>query len=300
MGRRREKVKKNICGKIVLASALVAAGIGSARANADTDTVAAKLDGVSPGDTVDLSYINPGGGLGGASFRNLDVYAGALDWTAVAGSATGDSSTVLGLTSSDQSFSTYCVDIVHDIYINGTYGYTVATGSGTDALLQLTSVGHSTTTAAQIEDLWQADFKYTLYGYNNNANSAGTAWDSALGNISTNDASAAFQIDVWKILYGRTNLTVSTYGGSQLGENWLDNLSSDPSKTQYSFTSLIGTNLPSYGYGAGQDQAIAFPATTPQLGNAPPAVPLPPSLAGGLSIAAVAGLLKLRRRLFSV
>jgi hypothetical protein len=227
-------------------------------------TLTATLNGVGPNqdsvsaDTVLISY---------NGYSNLDVYAVQLQWNSTGGTSTA--------VPANTDFSTYCIDIVHDISLNGTYSYTVDNSLGdATAMMGMYSYGAGSTSKVQaVENLW-SDF-----------------YDPTAGG----DPAAAFQIDIWKILYGSSPSFNLDYSDSPSGLESLVNsqlshvntqLAAGNFETVNSLYALIGSN-------GGQDQALY--QATPSFGPAV-SVPLPRTSVGGFVLFSVFALYSWRHR----
>jgi hypothetical protein len=170
------------------------------------DSVCATLS-VGPADIVTLSDSDPGFG----SLYTGAVYAGELDWTPVATPADPNPGS---------PFSTYCIDIFSDIYLGQSYTYNVLPlGSALSPNTPWASTQYKTllaTAVCDIELLWGKYYDCIYQG-------------SSPQDIA--DRAAAFQIDIWKIIYGK-DLVVSPAWGSTGWEcyqsKWLSNLGNTP------------------------------------------------------------------------
>jgi hypothetical protein len=202
------------------------------------DSVCATLS-VGPADIVTLSDSDPGFG----SLYTGAVYAGELDWTPVATPADPNPGS---------PFSTYCIDIFSDIYLGQSYTYNVLPlGSALSPNTPWASTQYKTllaTAVCDIELLWGKYYDCIYQG--------SSPQDTA-------DRAAAFQIDIWKIIYGK-DLVVSPAWGSTGWEcyqsKWLSNLGNTP------------------------DQLVALDSSAAQDQTMIASVPCPSALAGGIAV----------------
>jgi len=188
--------------------------------------------------------------------NNTAVYAGELDWTPTNGSA---------------AFSTYCIDISSDITLSTAYPYNLlplgSTLSTSNTGVVKTIDGSETN---EIELLWGNYHSQTI-------NNPGAA--------------AAFQIDIWQIIYG-SGLTVAPGWGPQ---DWMD------SPQNGWLTSVLNGSAPlpptplvALDSVTAQDQATDsfLSSVNPSVS----AVPIPSSFAGGILLCAgMAGFARIRR-----
>lgn len=222
------------------------------------DSVVAELTGASPADIVYLSYT----GTAAPDFSNLEVYAGQLQWKVLSGN-----SPVVPVGS---TFGTYCVDIVHDIYIGDPYSYNIVNGLSSVASVQ-DSVD-PTLVNSELQTLWYYDYAASTSG--------ATPQEQA-------DNSAAFQIDVWRILYGVNDLTATAINQQESGwittaNDWLSDLQTETPQTVSGLYAMQGEANAEYP--DGQDQGIME------------ATPLPRAALAGVGLLAVLGLTRLRVR----
>lgn len=212
--------------------------VGEVRA----DSVCATLS-VGPADIVTLSDSDQG-------FKSLytgAVYAGELDWTPT--------------DSSQKPFSTYCIDIFSDIYLGQSYTYNILPlGSALSPNTPGASTQYKTLPAAAVCDIELLWGKYYDCIYQ------GTSPQDIA------DRAAAFQIDIWKIIYGN-DLVVSPAWGSSGWEcyqsKWLNNLG-DTRDTLVALDSA-----------AAQDQTMLGPG---DVGSSSQTVPCPSAFAGGIGL----------------
>jgi hypothetical protein len=243
-----------------LYTALMLLAVATGRSSAESiGTLDATLNGVGPtqnnisADTVLISY---------SGYSNLDVYAGQLQWNSTGGTSTA--------VPANTTFATYCIDIVHDIYIGGSYDFSVDNSLGSaNSMMGSYSYGSGSTSKVQaIENLWSDFYNPTAGG----------------------DLAAAFQIDIWTILYGASPAFNLDYSGSPAGLESLVNsqlsevnsqLAGGTFETVNGLYALIATN-------GGQDQALyQAPATS---------TPLPRVSFAGFMLLGGFGLFSLRRR----
>src|SRR5579862_6647795 len=131
--------------------ALVACGLFAASV-ARADTIVSQLDAATPADIVNIAYPSINGGNPEA------VYSGMLQWHTIV--------TNSGLLSLNESFSTYCIDILHDIGFGGQYRYDVDNSLISAAAMSGNyQYGGPTQTIAKtqaIENLWADDYVASL------------------------------------------------------------------------------------------------------------------------------------------
>ena len=236
--------------------------------NARADSVVATLAGANPADIVNITDAS-------IHANNLPVYAGQLNWNAIPGSSVGT------------SFGTYCIDILHDISIGGTYRYDVDSDLTTAQSMHgttysytygpvLSPIAGTAPTVDAIQDLWKLFHA------------------ASLGN---GDSAAAFQVDVWEILYG-PSMTVTVYNGQgnwqSLASSWLttvnNQLGTGPQLSDPNLVALVADPNSVY-WLQGQDQALA---EMPQGTVNSPATPLPASVSAGLVIFGLFALSRLK------
>jgi hypothetical protein len=225
----------------------------SAPLRADPVTFTAQLTGVNPADIVlisDTTY----------HFDSLACYAGQLMWTS-------EGPSTVGPLSKGTLFGTYCVDIVHDIYIGGQYPYKLVTFASAPSLADgggTYSYGTGTVSTYQaVENLWNDDYAASL---------------------TSNDASAAFQIDLWTILYQSTGFSASVWGGQSGWQTpagtWLTNLNTELAGTHYYSVAGLDAMVATDPSNQGQDQALV----DANLSSNASIVPAASSLWGGLAL----------------
>jgi hypothetical protein len=248
----------------IILACMVCLTVAAAVGRADSaPTVSATLS-VGPADIVTLSdpdITNP-------ALYSGQVYAGELVWTPASPAA---------------QFVTYCIDIKSDITPGGKYTYDIyslgssPTGNGSDGK------NLTVTQTTDIELLWGKYYNSIIVA------------NDAQGNA---DRAAAFQIDIWKIIYGN-DLTVTAVGN----DGWLTNTNlspwiNDPNTwlTTNRDTDLGTNSVPL----AALDSASAQDQTTDSfVGSLNPnisAVPIPSSFAGGILLCAgMAGVVRIRK-----
>jgi hypothetical protein len=144
---------------------LAAVGLVSVAGVAGADTVTGTLNNVSPARIVGINY--NGSSLGQA-------YAGVMNWQGV------------GTNGHDLngSFTSFCIDLTQDVYLNQSYTYTVAGIADAPNPLPPTApvgaTGMGLSSAQRIEKLYALEYD----------------------NIGTdNDRGAAFQLAIWEMLF---------------------------------------------------------------------------------------------------
>jgi hypothetical protein len=215
--------------------------LAMASAEVRADCVRATLS-VGPADIVTLSDSDKGFG----SLYTGAVYAGELDWTPVATAANPRPGA---------AFSTYCIDIFSDIYLGQNYTYhIVPLGSALSPSPAGALNPTKTLTGPEVNDIELLWGKYYDCIYQGT-----TPSDIA-------DRAAAFQIDIWKIIYGN-DLIVSPAWGSTgwqaYASLWMNHLGNTPDP-------LVALDS-----GAAQDQTMLQ------------AVPCPSAFAGGMGLCGV-------------
>ncbi len=253
-------------------SAVMAATILTSRSNADSvGMLTATLNGAGPTNgqtTADTVYIN----YSPSGYAGLDVYSGFLQWKST--SSSGASNPIANNT----PFATYCIDILSEISLGNPYSFEVNTNLGSAAAFSGPYAYVSSATKLQaVENLWNDFYTSTL----------GTSSSDIL-------AEAAFQLDIWQILYG----TAFSYSGSMamddLASSQLTTVDTQLSAGKYATVNGLYALISTDG---GQDQALY--QQTGNSGEQPESTPLPRASFAGFALLGGFGLYSLRVELVS-
>jgi hypothetical protein len=226
-----QRMKGNV---LVVLAGLLALAMPPAMA----ETVTARIDNVNPYKPVDIVF----------NGHRETEWAGVMNWTRLGGSYAG----LGGANSSNNVFSTFCIELTQSVWLGFTNTYTVA-----DLILAPNTRPMGSPKSDLLRELW------------------GRYRDSVINETTA----AAFQVAVWDIVYdgdksvvnGDFHLATPTNSIGTTAQGWLNTLNGTGPMP------ILGAMTdPSY-----QDQVFFISNSVPQD---TPTVPLPASVWGGGAI----------------
>jgi hypothetical protein len=244
--------------RVFILSIFAVVAWGSGRAGAESIPVT--FVGVSYGSNVTISLTTASG------TNTVSGQVGLYHWTQ-SGPA-GD-----GLPA---AFDTFCIELLQDISIGGSYNYSLAPLTNANApdpgIGLLGGDGHMIATQAdQLSALWA---QYS-------------------GDIHTVDGAATLQFAIWDVLYGASHLTYTPYAGGGSSHS----LAIDASEAaKWATSTTTGGYLDLSPSGARQPNLFALSSPGAQDQITPGVAPLPSAAAAGTVLLVALGCLQVGRR----